>query len=190
VDTQGLLYSHLNYAIKESCYLACTGEILLQTIQAKKDIALFWSHNKKIHPNWLDSIVKRQVQPQFVWWDVAWSLRANLRTPLTGYIWSTVDRPLGVTHKVIIENYDPQPTEKRLEEARRSWIEAGIRFNENSPLLLYKKKEIKYCTLLKLSNFTELKNRGKLNDFIVVSTGMPPPIGPRSRYIVFDPHLL
>ena len=161
---------------------------MLQTIQTKKDIALLWSHNKKTHPNWLDSIMKEQ--PLFVWWDVAWSLRANLQTPLTGYIWSTVDRPLGVTHKVIVENYDSQPTEDRIEEAARSWNESDIRFNENSPLLLYKRKENKWCTLLKLSNFTELKKRGKLNDFIVVNTGMAPLRGPQSHYIVFDPQLL
>jgi hypothetical protein len=160
---------------------------VLQKASKDKDVALFWSHNKKDHLEWLDSIMKNR--PQFVWWDVAWTLKAKLNLPCSGYIWSTVDRPTGVTHKASIVEIDPRPTEQRIQEVIRSWKKSKIHFNENSPLLLYKKKQKSKCTLLKLKNIVKLANPGKLADFTLVSTGKPPKQGPQSHYIVFDPYL-
>jgi hypothetical protein len=160
---------------------------MLQKASKNKDVALFWSHNKKDHPEWLDSIMKNS--PQFVWWDVAWTLKAKPNLPRSGYIWSTVDRPTGVTHKASIVEIDSRPTEQRIQEVIQSWEKFKIRFNENSPLLLYKKKQKSNCTLLKLKNLVELANSGKLADFTLVSTGKPPTRGPQSHYIVFNPYL-
>lgn len=157
----------------------------MQKASKDKDVALFWSHNKKDHPEWLDSIMKNS--PQFVWWDVAWTLKTKPRLPCSGYIWSTVDRPTGVTHKALIVEIDPRPTEQRIQEVIQSWQESKIHFNENSPLLLYKKKQKPRCTLLQLKNLHELTNPGRLDDFALVSTEISPKQGPQSHYIVFDP---
>lgn len=159
----------------------------MQKTSKDKDVALFWSHNRKDHPEWLDSIMNSR--PQFVWWDVAWALKAKPNLPCSGYIWNTIDRPTGVTHKASIVEIDPRPTEQHIQEVILSWQESKIHFNENSPLLLYKKKQKLNCTLLKL-NLVKLIHPGKLGDFTLASTKISPKQGPQSHYIVIDPCLM
>ena len=151
------------------------------------DIAVLWSHNYRKYPGWLDTIMKN-CTGRFVWWDVEWS-RPRVVTPLTGYIWNTIDEQ--ATHKATVETIECQPSEHRVEEVKLSWSDCNIQVTPNSPLLLYQDKAIKRCALLKLEDLKRLDHPGRLKNFILAEAKPPRPITqPPQRYAkVIDPHL-
>jgi hypothetical protein len=150
-----------------------------------EDLAILWSHNKKNYPGWLDTIM-RSCTGRFVWWDVAWS-RPRLDTPLTGYIWNTIDGQ--ATHRASVARIEGQPSEGLIKEVKRSWSDCNIQVNPNSPLLLYQDKAIKRCALLKLVNLKRLDHPGKLGDFILCEKQRPIKQPPQRYAKVIDPHL-
>jgi hypothetical protein len=150
-----------------------------------EDIAILWSHNRKNYSGWLDTVM-RNCTGRFVWWDVAWP-RPRVDTPLTGYIWNTVDGQ--ATHRASVTRIESQPSERLIEEVIQSW--ASLHVNDNSPLLLYRNKAIKRCALLKLEDLKRLDHPGRLGDFVLANAKPPRPIKqPPQKYAkVIDPHL-
>jgi hypothetical protein len=163
------------------------GDVRLKDVLKTEDLAILWSYNKQKHPSWLDAIMKSPCRSRFVWWDVGWQLVPR-PTPLTGYIWNTIEKQ--ATHRAFIEKIERQPSEQLAEEVKKSWYECKIHSNPNSPLLLYQKNKDSTCTLLKLSSLKKLLHPGKLEDFVLVSEGRPIKQPPQRGAIVIDPHLL
>jgi hypothetical protein len=152
----------------------------MHKVSNDRDVALLWVHNKKTHPEWLDSIMVGK--PQFVWWDVGWSIAAKPNLPCSGYIYTKDDQVSGVTHETLIVEIDKSPTEQHRQEVIDSWKKSQIHYNENSPLLLGKQES--RCTLLKLENLHKLEVPMALNEFVFVSTGKSPESPPRAHYKV------
>ncbi|MCK4481626.1 hypothetical protein KAU55_00255 [Candidatus Bathyarchaeota archaeon] len=152
------------------------------------DLGILWSHNEQEHPRWLDTIMQTCTSRP-IWWDVGWQLvPGQFIFPLVGYIWSTVEKQ--ATHRASIKRIERQPSEKLVEEVRKSWRECNIYVNPNTPLLLYLKNKDRKCTLLKLASLKILLHPGKLEDFVLAKKGRPIKQAPQSVAIVIDPHLL
>lgn len=157
----------------------------MKNIPKTRDLAILWSHNERKHPKWLDTVMQC-CRKGFVWWDVGWSLIP--RSPLTGYIWSTIEKQ--ATHRASIERIECQPSNKLAEEVKETWRECNFHVNPNSPLLLYMENPNNRCTLLKLTSLERLLHPRKLQDFILAKEGRPIKQAPQSVAIVLDPHLM
>ena len=156
----------------------------MQTESERKEPAILWSHNENKHPFWLASIMLIGVD---VWWDVRWKLNTRqFSYPLAGYIWNTVEQC--VTHKALVVEIDPSPTDKIIEEVLASWNSAKLHVNRDSPLHLYQKDRTKTCTLLRLSNLTLLKKYGELDQILLFKEKRPIGGGPQGVAIIENPN--
>ena len=113
--------------------------MMLAETPKRGDLGILWSHNEQEHPRWLDTIMQTCTSRP-IWWDVGWQLvPGQFIFPLVGYIWSTVEKQ--ATHRASIKRIERQPSEKLVEEVRKSWRECNIYVNPNTPLLLYLKNK-------------------------------------------------